>query len=417
MKTRLKDEEGFIINSLLQTDFYEFPMGQFILKNLVGTRVTMEFINRTEVPLARYIPEEDLRRELNHVMELRFGHSEIHYLRGTNEYQDRMFDEMYLIFLKGLKLPQYELKYHGDNFRLSFTGPFETVSYWEEIALQIVNELYYRALMKQLSRFARDLVYAEGQKRLARKIEILRQNPDVVFSDFGTRRTFSAPWHDYVVGVLKEELPPEQFRGTSNVHLAVKHELMPMGTNAHKLQMVLAGLAKDDGALACVPFEFLRAWYGEYDEGLSIILSDTFGSENIMRNISREELIRWKGFRHDSGDAKKFGDRIIQLYEDHNIDPKQRMIIFSDGLDLRVMLELQAYFYGRIKISFGWGTNLTNDLGFKAVSIVIKPTFANGVALVKLSDNLAKAMGPGREVQRYKRVFGYTNRSRVKTTY
>ncbi len=351
MKTPLRCEEGYIITSLFQTDFYEFPMGQFILKNLVGTEVTMEFINRTGIPLGRYVKEADLRRELDHVMALRFNLSELQFLRRTDENGALMFDESYIMFLKGLKLPPYKLEYHGDTFKLSFTGPFERVSYWEEPAMQIVNELYFRALLGEMSRFKRDLIYAEGQRRFGDKLDILKDNPQIVFSDFGTRRAFSASWHDYVVDILAEELEPSQFRGTSNVHLAMKYGLTPMGTNAHKLQMVLAGLARDDDdALVRSPHEFLKAWWDEYDEALSIILPDTFGSEFILRTLPREEALRWKGFRHDSGDAKKFGDAVIKFYEGHDIDPTKKMIVFSDGLDLETMFELELYFRGRIKV-------------------------------------------------------------------
>ncbi|MFA6158373.1 MAG: nicotinate phosphoribosyltransferase [Candidatus Paceibacterota bacterium] len=417
MKTPLASEGSFIVDSLLDTDFYKFPMGQFIFNHYPDTEVTFEFMNRTGTPLARHISESDLRRELDHAMALRFNNSELHYLRGTNEYGERMFGEPYLQFLKGVSLPPYELKYRGDNISLRFPGPWRASTYWEIPSLKIMNELLYRAHLENLTRFQRDALYAEGQKRLERKIEILRQNSEISFSDFGTRRAFSVAWHDYVVGVLAEELPSGQFRGTSNTLLAMKYGLLPMGTNAHEIQMVMAGLTNGDEELRESPHRFLDMWWDDYGEALAIILPDTFGSPFMMKTISEKNLKRYKGFRQDSGDPRKECEQWIALYENHGIDPRSKLGIPSDGLDLRKMLELTDMNRERLIMSHGWGTNLTNDLGVDPVSMVTKAVIANGRGLVKLSNNLAKAMGPEEEIRRYKQVFGYENKSRVKTVY
>ena len=178
-----------IVGSLLDDDFYKFTMGQVIFKKYREVPVKFAFRNRTKgIRLADVIVEEDLRQELDHVRTLRFTRSEIHYLRGTDEYGDRMFGEPYLQFLTNLELPPYILRKVDGKYELEFPGKWSEVMYWEIHALAIVNELYYRGLMNQLSQFERDTVYAQGTLRLAEKIKILREKPDITFCDFGTRR-------------------------------------------------------------------------------------------------------------------------------------------------------------------------------------------------------------------------------------
>jgi len=152
-----------IIESLLDVDFYKFTMGQMVFLRYPDVPVTYALTNRTpEIRLASVVDEVELRGELDHVRSLRFNNSELHYLRGTNEYGDRMFSEDYLDFLRELELPAYELEEVDGSFQLSFKGLWSHAIYWETIALALVNELYYRSLLGELSRFERDLVYAEG---------------------------------------------------------------------------------------------------------------------------------------------------------------------------------------------------------------------------------------------------------------
>jgi nicotinate phosphoribosyltransferase len=172
--------------------------------------------------------------------------------------------------------------------------------------------------------------------------------------------------------------------------------------------------------------EVLDGWWQEYAWGLSVFLPDTFGTDFFLKNLTHEELKEWKGFRWDSGDPIAFGDRIIALYEQHGIDAKEKLLIPSDGLDLAAIFKLHDHFNGRIKMSYGWGTNLTNDLfdstwhgdrWYGPLSLVVKPVTANGHRLVKLSDNLAKATGTDDDVERYKHAAGYTKADYVETVY
>ena len=398
-----------IIQSLLDTDFYKFTMGHWVFKRYPHVPVRYAFKNRTaRVRLADCVDEAELRRELDHVRTLRVNPSELHYLRGTNEYGDRIFSEDYLTFLKGLRLPPYELERVDGTYKLEFSGIWCEAIYWETLALSIINELYYRTLMQRLSAFERDVVVATGTLRLAEKIKLLRARPGITFSDFGTRRRFSGSWQEYVVRVLAQEIPA-QLLGTSNTAMAMQHGLLPMGTMAHEMYMVMAGvMAQSDDTIRTSHNRVLQEWWEEYGWGLSIALTDTYGTDFFFRDMTAEQAQAWKGLRQDSGDPMAFGEQAIAFYERHGIDPRAKLVVFSDGLDLGTIIKLADHFAGRLGVSFGWGTNLTNDLGFEALSLVVKVVEANGHHTVKLSDNLAKATGDEYDIERFKHVFGHT---------
>ena len=399
-----------IIESLLDLDFYKFTMGQMVFLKYRDVPVVYSLVNRTrEVRLAEFIDASQLRDELDHVRSLRLNNSELHYLRGTNEYGERMFRESYLEFLRGLELPPYQLEEVDGSFRLQFAGTWSTAIYWETVALSIVNELYNRSLMKPLSSFERDLVFARGKMRLAEKIRVLRGRPEISFIDFGTRRRFSREWQHYVDRTLAEELPA-QFLGTSSTESALLHGLVPMGTSAHELTMVMSGIMHDsDDLIRESHNRVLQDWWDLYGWGLSVAVTDTYGSEFFFRDMEEDQARAWKGLRHDSGDPFEFGEKAIRFYEGHGIDPRDKLLIFSDGLELPIILALSRRFHGRIKLSYGWGTNLTNDLGFEPISIVVKAVEANGHRTVKLSDNLAKATGSREDIERFKRIFGHSH--------
>ena len=405
----MKGDSGMpIIESLLDVDFYKFTMGQMVFLRYPDVPVTYALTNRTrEIRLASVVDDVELREELDHARSLRFNNSELHYLRGTNEYGDRMFSEDYLDFLRGLELPEYELEEVDGSFRLSFKGLWSHAIYWETIALALVNELYYRSLLQKLSRFERDLVYAEGKMRLANKIRALREHPEIEFVDFGTRRRFSREWQHYVDRTLAEELP-EQFVGTSATESALLHGLVPMGTSAHELNMVMSSIMNEsDDRIRASHNRVLKDWWELYGWGLSVAVTDTYGSEFFFRDMTKSQARAWKGLRHDSGDPFEFGERAVGFYEDCGIDPKEKLLIFSDGLELDTILELSERFHGRVKLSFGWGTNLTNDMGIDPIAIIVKAVEACGTRTVKLSDNLAKATGSKEDIERFKRIFGH----------
>ncbi|MEM8538482.1 MAG: nicotinate phosphoribosyltransferase, partial [Pseudomonadota bacterium] len=230
-------------------------------------------------------------------------------------------------------------------------------------------------------------------------------------ADFGTRRRHGFLWQDWCVQAMMEGLG-DSFTGTSNCRIAMMREIEAIGTNAHELPMVYAALAENDAGLRQSPYDVLADWHEEHDGNLRIILPDTYGTQGFLDGAP-DWLAKWTGIRVDSGDPARGAETAIKWWQDRGEDPRQKLVIFSDGLDVAKITELHRQFAGRCRVSFGWGTMLTND--FKGLvaddalapfSLVCKAVAANGRPTVKLSDNPNKAMGPAAEIDRYKRVFG-----------
>lgn len=415
--------EEYIVRSFLDTDFYKITMGDFIFSDpeFAEATVTLRLVCRTpSIKLGRVIPIQELEIQLDHAMNLFPTASEIYYLRGMDVYGDRMLSEKYLQFLKTIKLPPYKLIVTNDgDIELEFTGPWKTVTYWEIFALEIVNELYFKyALKKNLKSAAeRERYLRTGETRFLDKVKIIKKCVGLVYSDFGTRRRAFAEHQERLVGIATSELP-NHFRGTSNVYLAQKHNLIPMGTCAHEPLMVAAGLADirsngDRDTIRASQNEVFKKWWDKFGFGLSIALTDTFGTKFTFETASPELALEWKGTRHDSGDPLRYTEKTIQWYKRHDVDPMTKMIIFSDGLTLDSMIKILNYSRDRIGRSFGWGTNKTNDfeprpdIGLIPLSLVIKPVSVNGVGLAKLSDNIAKATGKKEDIERAKKFFDY----------
>ncbi len=406
-----------IIQSLLDIDFYKFTMGQLIFLKHGKRRVTFSLTNRTRsVKLGNVIDIQRLRQELDHVRTLSLSNDEIEYLRTLSLNGVKLFRKKYLAFLSTLKLGSYRLDVEKNGtLTLTFNGPWAEVTYWETIALSILSELYSESLCDSLTEDEKCTRIEEGKKRLDDKIAIIKGNEFIVFSDFGTRRRFSKEWQEYVVRTLAASLPTSQFIGTSNVYLAKKYGLKAIGTNAHELSMVYASLGND---LVATQQELLDDWYDLYGSALSTALTDTYGSPFFFREVfTKERAVQWKGTRQDSGDPAEYGEQVVALYAFYGIDAREKLIVFSDGLDVKAMNALAKQFATRIMFVFGWGTNLTNDLGFKALSLVIKATEADGISLVKLSDNIEKAIGDPERVEWFKQQSGYTTTFRQKCVY
>lgn len=400
----------------MDIDYYKLTMAQFAFHRYSKVSVRYGFNNRTKkVLLATVINIDDLKRELDHVRTLRFTDEEISYLRERKRKNGTaMFEEDFLEFLKTLVLPPYELTVlENGQFKLEFPGLWPEAIFWETIALSIINELYYRATVPDM-----DAAIAEGEKRLQEKISVLREYRDLRIIEFGTRRRFGRAWHRTVFQRLKAGLLHGQLVATSNVLLAMEAGEDPSGTIAHETFMFMAAfLFGTAEQVRSSHNRVLQEWWDEYGEDLSIALTDTFGSSFFFKDMTIEQARLWRGLRHDSGDPFFFGERAILFYRKRGIDPKTKLLVFSDGLDLPTILAISKRFKRRINVSFGWGTNLTNDLGFSALSLVIKLIEADGHMTVKLSDNMAKAMGEPSLVEFYKEVFGHKVTSFEETTY
>lgn len=408
-----------IVRSLLDTDFYKLLMLQMIRHLYPDVQATFALINRSaSVRLGDTIEESELRAQLDHARTLRFTKKELIWLAGnTFAGQDRIFTPDFLAWLADFQLPSYELRRVDGQFELRFAGPWVHTTMWEIPALTVINELRARAAMRDMGRFSLDILYARAKAKLWDKLERLRALPDLVLSDFGTRRRHGFLWQRWCVEALKEGLG-DRFIGTSNVLLAMDTDLEAIGTNAHELPMVLAALADDDEALRAAPYRVLDDWRRHYGGNLLIALPDAFGTTAFLANAP-DWLADWTGIRPDSAPPIAGGDEIIRWWRAHGRDPREKLLIFSDGMDVDTIEQVYRHFDVRVRMSFGWGTNLTNDFrgcapqgasGLEPISLVAKVISANGRPAVKLSDNPGKATGDPAEIARYLRIFGTAGR-------
>lgn len=401
-----------IVRSLIDTDFYKLLMCQSVFRNKPDTRVTFSLINRTKtVRLAELIDEGELREQLDHVRSLSLSRGESTWLRGNTFYGKRqMFRPDFMQWFEALRLPDYHLEKRDGQYELTFEGSWPEVMLWEIPALAILMELRGRSVLHDMAKFELQVLYARAMTQLWEKVEALRQIPGLKIADFGTRRRHSFLWQDWCVQAMCEGLE-DAFVGTSNCLIAKNRDLEAIGTNAHELPMVYAALAETDEQLKAAPYQVLEDWQVEHDGNLRIILPDTFGTEGFLKRAP-DWLAGWTGIRIDSGDPAASAETAIRWWREHGEDPTQKMVIFSDGLDVSKIAELQSQFAGRCRPSFGWGTLLTNDFRgltpgdrLAPFSLVCKAVSAEGKPTVKLSDNPNKAMGPIPEIERYKRVF------------
>ncbi|MBO0140921.1 nicotinate phosphoribosyltransferase [Agrobacterium sp. Ap1] len=408
-----------IIRSLIDTDFYKLLMLQMIWKLYPDVDATFSVINRTtSVKLADEIDEGALREQLDHARTVSLSKKEMIWLAGNTFYgRNQIFEPEFLTWLSNYKLPEYELSKRNGQYELNFHGKWMDTTMWEIPALAIINEMRSRTAMRSLGYFTLDVIYARAKARMWEKVQRLRELPGLRISDFGTRRRHSFLWQRWCVEALKEGIG-SGFTGTSNVLLAMDSDLEAVGTNAHELPMVAAALAQTDEELRNSPYQVLKDWNRLYHGNLLIVLPDAFGTAAFLRDAP-DWVADWTGFRPDSAPPIEGGEKIIDWWKKVGRDPKEKLLIFSDGLDVDAIIQTYKHFEGRVRMSFGWGTNLTNDFagcapteinGLKPISVVCKVSEANGRPAVKLSDNPQKATGDAKEVQRYLRLFGEEDR-------
>jgi nicotinate phosphoribosyltransferase len=402
-----------IVRSLIDNDFYKLLMCQSIFRNRPDAHVTFSLINRSSsVRLAELIDEGELREQLDHIQSLSLSRGESTFLRGNTFYGKRqMFRPDFMEWFENMRLPDYHLEKRDGQYELTFEGKWHEVMLWEIPALAVLMELRGRAVLHDMRKFELQVLYARAMTKLWEKIDHLRTLPDLRIADFGTRRRHSYLWQDWCVQAMVEGLG-EKFVGTSNCLIAMKRDLEAIGTNAHELPMVFSALAETDEDLRQAPYKVLADWHEEHEGNLRIILPDTYGTEGFLQRAP-DWLAGWTGIRIDSGDPAKGAETAIRWWKERGEDPTKKLVIFSDGLDTDKIAELHTQFAGRVRVSFGWGTLLTNDFrgltqddGLAPFSMVCKAIKANGKPTVKLSDNPNKAMGPASEIERYKRVFG-----------
>jgi nicotinate phosphoribosyltransferase len=402
-----------IVRSVLDTDFYKLLMAQTIFRRHRDVAVTFGVQNRTtRIRLAEIIDEGELREQLDHVRTLSLSRGESTWLRGNTFYGKRqMFSPEFIGWLENFRFPPYQLDRVDGQYELTFHGPWIETTMWEIPALAILNELRSRGVTKGMGKFELEVLYARAMTRVWEKIQRLKQLPGMSIADFGTRRRHGYLWQDWCVQAMHEGLG-DGFLGTSNCLIALRREVEAIGTNAHELPMVYTALADSEEEMRRAPYRVLADWQEDYQGNLLVLLPDTYGTSGFLARAP-EWLTHWTGIRIDSKDPVEGGEEAIAWWRSRGEDPRQKLIIFSDGLDIDTIETVHRRFAGRVRLGYGWGTLLTNDFRGLApggvldpISIVCKVISANGRPTVKLSDNPTKAMGPREEVERYRRAFG-----------
>jgi nicotinate phosphoribosyltransferase len=376
-------EPLMIIESLLDTDLYKFSMMQVVLHQYPAAQVEYRFKCRNPgIDLVPHIDE--IRSELAALCQLRLTPDELLYLRTWRFLKSDFVDFLDLFHLNEKYVEITPSASNEGEIDIRICGPWLHTILFEVPLLAIVNEVYFRHVGDGL-----DL--EEGRQRLRDKIALLRDTPDYGgcrIADYGTRRRYSREWHGEVVATLRDGLGA-QLAGTSNVWLARKLGLTPLGTLAHEYlqaHQALGPRLRDSQTAS------LEAWAKEYRGDLGIALSDVYGLNAFLRDFDMYFCKLFDGTRHDSGDPFDWGEKVLAHYHANRVDPRSKVLVFSDGLDVPKVMQLYAHFRGRCMLAFGVGTKLTNDVGPMPLNIVIKMTRCNGQPVAKLSDSPGKNM-------------------------
>lgn len=374
-----------IIESLLDTDLYKFTMMQAVLHQYPGAQVQYRFRCRTPgVDLASCLDE--ISDEIDALCSLYFRPEELDYLRGLRFIKPDFVDFLGLFHLDRKYVRLQASATSPGEIELEIEGPWLYTILFEVPLLAIISEVWFRRQPRDL-RSLED----EGRRRLSAKIAQLKDTHgygDCRIADYGTRRRYSRQWHGELLLTLQRELGA-QFVGTSNVHFARLYGMTPLGTMAHEWLQAFQALGPRlrDSQVAA-----LEAWAKEYRGDLGIALSDVVGLNAFLQDFDLYFCKLFDGMRHDSGDQFEWGERILAHLRGNRVDPRGKVLVFSDGLDIGKVMQLYAHFRTRCQVAFGVGTNLTNDLGPTPLNIVIKMVRCNGQPVAKLSDSPGKSM-------------------------
>lgn len=418
------------VRSLLDTDFYKLLMACFIWEWYPQVSVTFAVKNRSahKIKMSHLINERELRAQLDHVRSLRFTPAELIWLQGNTFYgQAGIFPPAFIQVLRDLRLPDYHLSRDADGeYVLSFTGTWLENTLWEIYALAILNEARARAAMADMNKYELRVLYANATSKIVDKLKRLKTAGVPRISEFGTRRRHGFLWQEFVIEAMGEELG-DNFLGTSNALHAMRQGIEAIGTNAHELPMTVAAITRmnnpgDADSLFQSQFDVLRQWQRTYKGNLLVALPDTFGTTQFLKSAPAEfpEIANWKGVRLDSKDPFEGAAELIQFWKGIGEDPREKLMLFSDGLDVDKMIELHGVFGESCRDGYGWGTLATNDFrgcdprggnALDPISVVCKVSNVEikgkaGVSAVKLSDNYEKATGTPEEISVYRDVFG-----------
>lgn len=376
-------------------DFYKVTMTQVYDAELATTNMEMKFHNRTAgINLAKYAPM--LTKHLEMLCGRWFNTETLNRLRALP-----YMDAGYIDFLSLLRLSMAHMSIttDGEDIVVRSKGPARLTTWFETHVMAMLQELYFRDVHAHLD-------MAEGEARLAYKIakyHELSTKYQFTFSEFGTRRRACFAWQEHVVAALVEAFGTKSahFIGTSNVYFATKYKTRMTGTMAHEYLMVGQNLPQV--SLGNSQSHMLHLWQKVYHSQLGIALSDVVGTDAFIRDFDRQLALMYDGVRHDSGDPFVWAERHIKNYERLNVDPQSKVLLFSDGLNPDMVARILKEFHGKAKLSFGIGTDFTNDLGVKALQLVMKAVRVNGGPVAKISDSAGKGMCEDPEFEKFLR--------------
>lgn len=391
-----------IIKSVLDTDLYKFTMQNAVIHSFPRLNVEYEFFNRNEVEFPEGFDIE-LKKELNLMKDLFLTKEEKEFLTKTC---GRFLPPTYIDFLESYRFDPSEIivDMDGSKLKIKIKGLWYRTILWEVPLLALISELYYKLTLVDNYPSDDKLISLFEDKNII-KANRLKFN-DCTFSEFGSRRRFSFQNQANVINILKQ-YSGKNFVGTSNCYLAMLNNCKPSGTMAHEWIMAIAGILGYRRA----NYEAMSKWIDSYSGDLGIALTDTYGTDIFLNTFDLKEAKLFDGVRHDSGDPFKYVDKIVEHYKKLGINPLDKTIVFSDGLDIDLCLELRNYCSNKIKPAFGIGTHFTNDLksiGIKPLNIVIKLTKVKvdneWVGCVKLSDNFGKHTGTLEDIDQCKKT-------------
>jgi len=380
-----------IVTSMIDTDSYKINMQNYVFKQHPLAEVEYDFVCRNKDVNLGFLKDE-IVEQVNNLRDIRLTKQEADYLRAV-----RFLSKEYLDFLENFEFnPEKHVIIESVDKKLfiKIKGKWIDTILYEVPILAIVNELYFR----ETSEF--NTIRGVGERNLRDKINLIRQYPTFHFADFGTRRRYSKAWQEYVVKELKRHCP--QLIGTSNVKLAMELGIKAIGTIAHEI--IQCNLAFVDDIRQAQKRAFYT-WMETYGTDNGIALSDTFTTKAFFKDFDFVLANNFQGVRQDSGSPIEFGRNMINHYKKMGIDPITKTIVFSDGLTVPKAIEIYKEFVGLIGVSFGIGTSLTNDLSVTPLNIVIKVTRCNGLPVIKLSDDITKAIGDKEMIEKVKKAY------------
>lgn len=366
---------------LTDSDLYKSTMQQTVMHQFPHAR-EVEFSFRCRTPNINLVQHiDEINRQLDWLCTLTYQPYELNYFRSL-----RFMKSDYVDFLEDFRLKRKYIEVvqvNENEIDFKCKGPWVRTIPFEIYCLGIVNEVYFRATQNPET-------FAEGRRRLEEKVQLLLNLNDsgFKFSEFGTRRRYSRQWQDEVVKTFAEKAP-NNFGGTSNVFFAMKYDLVPIGTMAHEYLQACQALGprlRDSQKFA------LQKWVDEYRGDLGVALTDVVGLDAFLADFDLYFCKLFDGLRHDSGDPYEWTDKVLAHFEKMKIDTKTKSLVYSDGLDFEKAIKLYETYKDSAKLFFGIGTNLTNDLGPKAINIVMKMISCNGSPVAKLSDSAGKTM-------------------------